>query len=259
MQQISYKIGNCLYVPRSGKLVKAVRPDRPQAKYFTGHKGKTDTLKDSLKLWGNHYDHLEKHTDGGYNLSKLSKLGIPEEFHEDYMGGMSHGRDLMGIAKHPHKSRVAFHHVQDHRGITQAMAQAIGPDVRLLATAPWNMPHAPKVNKDNLTVRGSGTALMEHLVRQSIENGHDGMLRLTSDESATPFYKHLGFEPSNEQFAQASDLILSPEKAQEFLRKREQSGKALKQLQKANNILAWHKKALHLEDQITNFLAHPDF
>lgn len=84
-------------------------------------------------------------------------------------------------------------------------------EVDLIATAPWNIwQNQPQ------SIKGAGTALMEELVKESIDLGFVGRLKLYAIPSAKQFYEKIALEETLE-----GDWELTPQAAQIFLERQE--------------------------------------
>ncbi len=88
-----------------------------------------------------------------------------------------------------------------------------------LASAPWNV-----LGSQPESTRGAGTSLMEELVKESIDLGFLGRLKLYPVERALSFYRGIGFVESE---ASPRELELTPLAARRFLerqRRRRRTG-----------------------------------
>ncbi|MBW4668166.1 MAG: hypothetical protein KME60_12280 [Cyanomargarita calcarea GSE-NOS-MK-12-04C] len=88
-----------------------------------------------------------------------------------------------------------------------------------LTNAPWNV-----IDNQPETVKGAATTLIEELVRESLQLGYNGRLRVITIERAKPFYSRIGFiDDEDGSFV----MELTPQAAESFLdqqqRRREQS------------------------------------
>lgn len=82
------------------------------------------------------------------------------------------------------------------------------------ASAPWNV-----LGNQPESIRGAGTSLMEELVKQSIDLGFVGRLKLYPIERARSFYRDIGFTQSEDW---SGELELTPAAALRFLERQQQ-------------------------------------
>lgn len=85
--------------------------------------------------------------------------------------------------------------------------------VDALASASWNV-----LGNQPETLKGAGTSLMEELVRESIDLGFSGRLKLYPIERALSFYRDIGFTESEDW---SGELELTPAAALIFLERQE--------------------------------------
>lgn len=76
-----------------------------------------------------------------------------------------------------------------------------------ISKAPWNV-----VENQPQSVKGAGTSLMEELVKESMERGYGGRLRVCSIPRATSFYNRIGFTAQD-----FGEMELNTESASLFL------------------------------------------
>lgn len=81
--------------------------------------------------------------------------------------------------------------------------------VDAFATAPWNI-----LGSQPETIKGAGTSLMEELVKESLELGYMGRVRLFAIERALSFYTGIGFIADLDS---SRSLELTPDSALGFL------------------------------------------
>lgn len=83
--------------------------------------------------------------------------------------------------------------LRDKEGNLQSLAfvEDTGDKIHLgaLMTAPWNL-----VEGDRRRIKGAGTQAVRSVVLHSMEQGHEGRVRLSAYEEAEPFYKKIGFK-----------------------------------------------------------------
>ncbi len=108
-----------------------------------------------------------------------------------------------------------FRGLIEQRGHLQAAAtvknQGTHLEVEEIVTAPWNI-----LQNDVESVKGAGTALMEELIKESIQLGFEGGLKLIPIPSAVPFYHKIGFKETDGGYWE-----LTPQAAKEFLEQQE--------------------------------------
>lgn len=105
-----------------------------------------------------------------------------------------------------------FRGLRDSNGNLQAGAIITDTPIFLyvdfFASAPWNIfRNSPK------TARDAGTALMAALVKESMNKGYGGEVRLSSLSGSVSFYKRIGFEERSD----SEEMILTRERAIRFL------------------------------------------
>ena len=167
------------------------------AKYV---KGATSKDIDDLDSWQKMFDEHPVFTEA-FSSSK-------EADSKRYAGAVIY------IAK---ENPELFRGLRDTQGQLQAGAIVKKADdalfVHYLGTAPHNL-----IKKHPDKVSGSGVFMMEKLVRESMDNGYDGALRLGGQSgTSSEFYRKVGFKGDN----------LSPENAKIFLKKIENARKEL--------------------------------
>ncbi|RUT11228.1 hypothetical protein DSM107010_34970 [Chroococcidiopsis cubana SAG 39.79] len=138
------------------------------------------------------------------------------------------------IAAHPE----CFRGLRDRKGRLQAAAIVHDPrdyydetesdyeidlescnlELEFLATAPWNI-----LQNQPESVKGAGTALMETLIKESIDLGFEGRLEAYTIPGSLPFYQKIGFDKSVPDNLDDSKWELSSEAAKEFLKRQESS------------------------------------
>ncbi len=122
---------------------------------------------------------------------------------------------ISDIAENATVEPKTFRGVRDLAGRLQAAAivhqRSNYLEVDLIATAPWNIwQNQPQ------SIKGAGTALMEELVKESIDLGFVGRLKLYAIPSARQFYEKIALEETLE-----GDWELTPQAAQIFLERQE--------------------------------------
>lgn len=122
---------------------------------------------------------------------------------------------ISDIAENATAEPETFRGVRDREGRLQAAAivhqQSDHLEVDLLATAPWNIfPNQPE------SLKGAGTALMAELVKESLDLGFGGRLKLYAIPRAKQFYEKLGLEETAQ-----GDWEFSPSRAERFLERQE--------------------------------------
>ncbi len=167
------------------------------AKYV---KGATSKDIDDLDSWQKMFDEHPVFTEA-FSSSK-------EADSKRYAGAVIY------IAK---ENPELFRGLRDTQGQLQAGAIVKKADdalfVHYLGTAPHNL-----IKKHPDKVSGSGVFMMEKLVRESMDKGYDGALRLGGQSgTSSEFYRKVGFKGDN----------LSPENAKIFLKKIENARKEL--------------------------------
>lgn len=112
--------------------------------------------------------------------------------------------------------------VKDKNGNMQAIASVYDKDksihVAYLATAPWNIKPG-----DKRQTKGSGTAMMEEIIMESVKKGKGGRITLEALPGAISFYEKIGFKGKGQSEGYDDgviDMELSPAAAKEFLKKR---------------------------------------
>lgn len=85
--------------------------------------------------------------------------------------------------------------------------------ISAIASAPWNV-----LRNQPESLRGSGTSLIEELVKESINLGLLGRLKLYPIKRALLFYRDIGFTES-EDFSE--EIELTPLAAENFLKRQE--------------------------------------
>lgn len=81
--------------------------------------------------------------------------------------------------------------------------------VDAFASAPWNI-----LGNQPETIRGAGTTLMEELVKESLDLGFEGRVKLFAIERALSFYTRIGFTKDEDG---TGGLELTPIAAERFL------------------------------------------
>jgi hypothetical protein len=119
------------------------------------------------------------------------------------------------IAENATAEPESFRGVRDSEGRLQAAAivhlQRDYLEVDSISTAPWNIfPNQLE------SLKGAGTALMEELVKESLNSGFGGRLKLYAIPRAKQFYEKLGLEETAQ-----GDWELSPSAAERFLERQE--------------------------------------
>lgn len=122
---------------------------------------------------------------------------------------------ISDIAENATAEPETFRGVRDAEGRLQAAGivhcQSDYLEVDLIATAPWNiLPNQPE------SLKGAGTALMEELVKESLDLGFGGRLKLYAIPRARQFYEKLGLEETAQ-----GDWEFSPSTAERFLQRQE--------------------------------------
>ena len=122
---------------------------------------------------------------------------------------------ISDIAENATAEPKTFRGVRDRAGRLQAAAiiyqRSNYLEVDLIATAPWNiLPNQPE------SIKGAGTALMENLVKESVDLGFGGRLKLYAIPHAKQFYEKIGLEETDE-----GDWELTPQAAERFLERQE--------------------------------------
>jgi hypothetical protein len=106
-----------------------------------------------------------------------------------------------------------FRGVQNINGKLQAAALAEDYFdclyIDTLTNAPWNV-----IDNQPETVKGAATSLMEGLVKESIELGYNGRVRVIAIERAKPFYSRIGFIEDEDG---SGGMELTPQAAASFL------------------------------------------
>ncbi len=121
-------------------------------------------------------------------------------------------------AAKPENTRI----LKDAKGNMQAAASIQEKKdslyIEYLATAPWNVKGG-----EAKSVKGAGTAMIEHIIQESVKKGKGGSVTLESLPDAISFYEKIGFK----NLGQAADyndgvvsMKLDAKAAQEFLKKR---------------------------------------
>lgn len=142
--------------------------------------------------------------------------GTPPNIANRFLDNKLMSRYVMDNAQ---RDPAGFRGVRDSAGNLQAAAFVTNERdhlyVDFFATAPWNvLGNYPK------SVRGAGTALMAEIVKQSIDRGHGGEIRLNPLSGSASFYEIIGFEVSED----TGEMILSSQRARRFLQRREARG-----------------------------------
>lgn len=145
---------------------------------------------------------------------------VNEFFNNDVEGvyGTQFGDNLAiisDLAENATTEPETFRGVRDRAGRLQAAAivhqRSDYLEVDLISTAPWNI-----LQNQPQSVKGAGTALMENLVKESIDLGFGGRLKLYAIPRAKQFYEKIGLEETLE-----GDWELTPQAAQRFLERQE--------------------------------------
>jgi GNAT superfamily N-acetyltransferase len=122
---------------------------------------------------------------------------------------------IADIAENATTEPETFRGVRDRSGRLQAAAivhqQSDYLEVDFIATAPWNL-----VPDRSESIKGAGTALMEELVKESLDLGNGGRLKLYAIPRARQFYERIGLEET-----ESGDWELSPQAAERFLERLE--------------------------------------
>lgn len=122
---------------------------------------------------------------------------------------------ISDLAENATTEPEAFRGVRDRASRLQAAAivhqQSDYLEIDLIATAPWNI-----LQNQPQSVKGAGTALMENLVKESIDLGFGGRLKLYAISRAKQFYEKIGLEETDE-----GDWELTPQAAQRFLERQQ--------------------------------------
>jgi hypothetical protein len=158
------------------------------------------------KSWESEFNEMNasiKDTKDGRAINKYT--GIPEEQIMRYMvTGESFQRELFG-------NRLG---VVDKKGNLQAgLVYNLNKnyiEIDSLSTAPWN------ITKDSRATKGAGTRAVVEAIKLHKEKGGTGEVRLTSSQSAIPYFKKLGFKQDGDK---SNKLKLSKEDADSLLGK----------------------------------------
>lgn len=161
-------------------------------------------VRQQLRLW---YDFIQQHLrtefDNNLELVKGTRFG-------DNIAKVAYITEMVLT------SDKAFRGVCNPQQHLQAAAlieiETDCLEIDAIATAPWNV-----VENQPQSVKGAGTSLMEELVRESIERGYGGRLRVCSIPRATSFYSRIGFTAQD-----LGEMELNAESASLFLKWRKQ-------------------------------------
>ncbi len=123
---------------------------------------------------------------------------------------------IASIAENALTAPETFRGVRDKEGRLQAGAivhqESDCLEVDYLATAPWNLLlHQPE------SLKGAGTSLMEALVKESIDLGKGGRLKVYAIPRAKQFYINIGLTETD-----GGEMELTPEAALVFLEEQRQ-------------------------------------
>lgn len=176
-----------------------VQPPAPTSSRFRSVDHFDDEAAAQAKLWNN-YLRTKDFKAGDKNRTEASKNIVKE---------------VVSVAKsEPENFRGFF----DEAGNLQAAAIITKEKDHLyidyLASAPWNVS-----GSDSRRTGGAGSEAIERIVRESVDSGRGGKVKLFSLRDAMPFYEKVGFVRDE---SRSQKMTLHPDAAQAFLARQEE-------------------------------------
>ncbi len=136
--------------------------------------------------------------------------GTPQILVDRFRDNVAMSRSVLLTTR---RDPAGFRGVRDAGGNLQAGATITNERdhifIDTFATAPWNVFRtSPK------SVRDAGKVLLAEIVKESINKGHKGEIRLSSLPGSASFYMRIGLVEDDD----SGEMILSSQNAREFLR-----------------------------------------